>query len=296
MNLIVVVAFAGLGIGLLLALRPVTVPAPYRTAEARRVATLPPAWRRLLEHYIEQRAGRGAATARQLGLVLLASLIVGGAALLPFFSVGAVIPAVLGAFVAGQLYLQAQELKRTARLDEQALEFLTLAVANLSAVHTAPALVLGGLLAAAEAPLQEEVAAILPPLQGGKDFRPALEDVLELTRSARLRRVLHLWRASEEETLGPAAQAARFQALFEQERLMETLRRETLLTVRKAQFSMYVVIGIIPALVAVMMVLVPSFREAYMNTLLGRLGLALILALEFLAIFLSRRIVRAALK
>lgn len=297
MNLVVTLAFAGLGAGLLLALRPLVTPAPHRAAEARAVAGLPPALRRPLERYIERRAGKGATTAAQFGLVLLTGLILGVAVLFPFFSLGAVFPAVLAAFVAGQMYLQAQELRRTARLDEQALEFLTLAVANLAAAaHSAPARVIGGLLASAEAPLREEIAAILPPLQGGKDFRPALEDVLETTRSARLRRVLHLWRASEEETLGPAGQAARFQALFEQERLLESLRRETLLAVRKAQSSMYVVIGIIPALVAVMMALVPAFREAYMNTLLGHLGLGIILALEFLAVFLSRRIVRAALK
>lgn len=297
MNLVVTLAFAGLGAGLLLALRPLVTPAPHRTAEAQAVAGLPPALRRPLERYIERRAGKGATTAAQFGLVLLTGLILGVAVLFPFFSLGAVFPAVLAAFVAGQMYLQAQELRRTARLDEQALEFLTLAVANLAAAaHSAPARVIGGLLASAEAPLREEIAAILPPLQGGKDFRPALEDVLETTRSARLRRVLHLWRASEEETLGPAGQAARFQALFEQERLLESLRRETLLAVRKAQSSMYVVIGIIPALVAVMMALVPAFREAYMNTLLGHLGLGIILALEFLAVFLSRRIVRAALK
>jgi hypothetical protein len=59
---------------------------------------------------------------------------------------------------------------------------------------------------------------------------------------------------------------------------------------------MYVVCGLIPALVAVMMALVPVFRVAYVETDLGHLGLALILMLEFLAIFLSRRIVRAALK
>ena len=297
MNLVVALGFAGLGTGLLLALRPAVRRSSHLAAEARRVAALPPSLRRPLERYIEQRAGRGATTAGQFALVLLASLILGTAVLLPFFSLGAVLPAVLIAFVVGQMYLQAQELKRTARLDEQALEFLTLAVANLSAAaRSAPALVLGELLAAAETPLREEVAAILPPLQGGKDFRPVLEDVLDTTRSARLRRVLHLWRASEEETLGPTAQAARFQALFEQERLMEALRRETLLSVRKAQSSMYVVCGIIPALVAAMMALVPAFRQAYVETLLGHLGLALILMLEFLAVFLSRRIVRAALK
>lgn len=297
MNLVVVLALAGLGTGLLMALRPGGRPSPYREAEARAVAALPVDLRRRMERYIEKRAGKGAATAAQFGMVLLSSLILGAAALFPFFSLGAVFPAVLVAFISGQMYLQAQELKRTARLDEQALEFLTLAVANLAAAaHSAPARVIGGLLASAEAPLREEVAAILPPLQGGKDFRPALEDVLDTTRSGRLRRVLHLWRASEEETLGPAGQAARFQALFEQERLLESLRRETLLAVRKAQSSMYVVIGIIPALVAVMMALVPAFREAYVNTLLGHLGLGIILALEFLAVFLSRRIVRAALK
>ena len=297
MNVVVALSLAGLGLGLLLALRPAGRRSPHLAAEARRVAALPPALRRPLERYIEQRAGRGATTAGQLGLVLLTSLILGCAALLPFFKLGAVLPAVLGTFIVGQLYLQAQELQRTARLDEQALEFLTLAVANLAAAaHAAPALVLGRLLAAAEAPLREEVAAILPPLQGGQDFRPALEDVLETTRSNRLRRVLHLWRASEEETLGPTAQAARFQALFEQERLLEGLRREILLSVRKGQSSMYVVCGLIPALVAVMMALVPSFRVAYVETDLGHLGLALILMLEFLAVFLSRRIIRAALR
>ena len=297
MNLIVALGFAGLGMGLLLVLWPAGRRSPHLTAEARRVAALPPPLRRPLERYIEQRAGRGATTAGQFALVLLASLVLGAAALFPFFRLGAVLPAVLVAFIVGQLYLQAQEQKRTARLDEQALEFLTLAVANLAAAaHAAPALVLGRLLAAAEAPLGEEVAAILPPLQGGKDFRPALEDVLTTTRSGRLRRVLHLWRASEEETLGPTAQAARFQALFEQERLMEGLRRETLLAVRKGQSSMYVVCGLIPALVAVMMVLVPAFRQAYIETDLGHLGLALILMLEFLAVFVNRRIIRAALR
>ncbi len=297
MNEWVLLALVILAAGLWLVLRRPALPAPYREAEAREIAALPPELRRPLERYIEQRAGRGAATVGQLTLVLLAALLGATALLVPFFKLAAVLPALVTALVVAQFYLQAQEAKRKAAIDQQSLTLLRRATANLSGTSTvSPARLMGNLLARAGGPLGEEVAPILPPLEGGQSFLPALEDVLEATRSTRLRRVLHLWRASEEEHLGPAGQAARFRALANQEKILERLTRKTRLSVKKAQGSMYVVIGIIPALVAVMMAMVPEFRHAYMHNLLGQFGLAVILALEFVVIWLSRRIIAAALQ
>ncbi len=297
MNPLLLLGLAVLAAGLGLVLHRPALPSPHREAEARDVAALPPELRRQMERYIEQRAGRGAATVGQLALVLLAALLGAVALLFPFFKLAAVIPAVVTALIVAQFYLQAQETKRRAALDKQALTLLRRAVANLSGTsNVSPARLVGNLLLRAGEPLGQEVAAILPPLQGGQNFLPALEDVMETTRSARLRRVLHLWRASEEERLGPAGQAARFRALAAQEKLLERLTRKTKLSVKKAQGSMYVVIGIIPALVAVMMAMVPEFRNAYMHNLLGQFGLAMILGLEFLVVWISRRIIAAALQ
>lgn len=294
MNAVVALLFL-LAVGLSLALYRPLPPSPHREREAREVSGLPAEVRRRLERYIERRAGAGAVGAGQMVLVLLSAFLGAGALLFPFFSLGAVVPAVAAALVVGEFYLQAQEAKRTGRLDAQTLDLLTTAAASLAAARLSPAKVVGELLERSDAPLREEVSPILAPLQAGKDFLPALEDVMDRTRSNRLRRFLHLWRASEEEALGPAGQAERFRALFEQERLLEGLRREVLLSVRRVQFSMYVVIALIPLLVGAMMVLVPDFRAAY-TTPLGNLGLAFILLLEFGVVVLSRRIVRQALR
>lgn len=295
MNGFVLLFLILLAVGLSLVLWRPLPPSPHREAEERGLAALPAELRRRMERYIERRAGVGAVGTGRMVIVLLATFLGAGALLFPFFSLGAVVPAAATAWVVGELYLQTQEARRTGLLEAQTLDLLTTASASLSAARLAPAKVIGELLSRAEAPLREEVSPILAPLQAGKNFLPVLEDVMDRTRSARLRRFLHLWRASEEEALGPAGQAERLRALFEQERLMESLRREVLISVRRVQFSMYVVIAIIPLLVLVMMLLVPDFRSAY-TTPIGRFGLALILLLEFGVVVLSRRIVRQALR
>jgi len=289
-----------LAAGLLLALVPGAAvraqAAPSLVLEVRAAQGLAPELRRRFERYIERRTG-GTVRAGHLALVLLCAFLVSGALLFPFFSLGAVLPAVLIAYVAGQLYLQAQEGRRVNALEEQTLELLTLAEANLSAsARLSPARLIGDLLAQEGDPLREETAAIQAALGAGRDFLPALEDLMLHTRSMRLRRFLHLWRASEQEALSPQGQAARFRALVEQERLQEKLRQDILAAVLKAQSSMYIVMGIIPALVGVMMLMVPEFRNAYIGNPLGQLGLTFILAAELLVVILSRRIVARALR
>jgi Flp pilus assembly protein TadB len=297
MNLLVPLLFVLLGGGLLLIVWRPAPPTPYQDREAREVEGEPPPMRRRLERLIEARAGRGAATAGQFTMVLLCAFLIGGGLLFPFFRMGSVVVAVGVAYLVGQLYLQRQEARRTAQLDEQSMDLIALSVANLSAsAASAPAQVIKRLLEESDPPLREEVQPIVHLLGLARDFRPGLEDTILSTRSERLRRFLHLWRTSEEETLGPKGQTARFRALFEEERMMETLRRETRLSARKAQFSMWVVVAIIPALLTVMMLMVPAFRHFYMESPLGKMGLVVILVLEVLAIYVSRRLVNAALR